>query len=458
MKTLINSFIAPIRWALIQAVPMSATLVSIHPDPTSYGSLRIVSPVRMAIICHVMMTVSSPVISSNAPSQDSSSRYQSASPANPVHAEGSSWGSMTLDELDERLKTLAQALVQEDWPSREFAQIIQQPAGRIAISNALAKLEQQLHNQASEAALSEYLQHQINSDLLKQLERDVRQAENDISQVALALNGFNNKLQGKSEADQLTLRLLNLEQAPTVFYFSRIRQQLRPNYQMIMRRLGRFLAEDDDGSLIVRPSAKDNFVRSLETYDQMNQMVTFIREESCRMSEEVAEQDELHRQLKARLASGSGAPLVVVSLAEQPGSMQEKLPRYFEYVESLLLETSDGLVIKDDMRDRLAKGMAESSRQVENAQRLRVPLAEIAERIDIAAGKPEQELKQFLDSEIGLFVIAKMLNLAAADATTITENFKTEFFETTEDGLMIKNKRRAEATQLAREMLRNRRR
>ncbi len=245
-------------------------------------------------------------------------------------------------QLAPKIETMAGKIDVADEIAKQFVGVLKTPAGKVAVSNRVSVIEGEMRRRDSEAAIPEFFAN-LTPDDHNKIKEAVALAQHDIEQLDTALTNLKTQMNGETEADQMLTRLLEHENAPEILYFSRMRQQMRPGRARLMQRLGRFLADDGSGKLVVRESARDGLEKQLGNINAATKHLAFVQKELKSWSDEVFEEDELHKIVKKGLGDPNLAARVLsMSIGRSGMDQQKPAEQYFRFLESILEDGPEG--------------------------------------------------------------------------------------------------------------------
>lgn len=380
-------------------------------------------------------------------------RLVTADPPAPTLSSISSWQDDE-DEIQAKLRSLTDQIEinDDDELTTKFVEVVNAPAGIVAVSNRVGAIRNQMRKEASKTLIPEYFKNQLTGNFRERITKEVNLAKSDIEKMTTALTDLNSRLTGESEADQILARLLANKNAADAIYFSQFREKLRPGRSQVLQRLGRFLARDGNGKFIVRESVKDEFVEQLKNFDDIDKHLNSLGTELKNWSEEVVPKDDMHKRVKIGLARPESAARVLAAMQGE-GDIQERIERYFRFLERILVDSAEGLVIPEDQRELVKASIESADLQIRKIDLLRQPVQEIANAIEVR-GEAEQLAKDFMLSEFGLTVLVKDIEAGVNTPEAIADRIKSQALEETDDGnLRVREDLREQVTKFAREML-----
>ena len=339
------------------------------------------------------------------------------------------------EEVEQQIQAFVGHLDVSEDVVKNFVEVLATSSGKVALRNRVSQIEEEMRRKAAEEAVPEFFSN-LDADDHQQLLAAVAQAQQDIEELATAMTGLSTRLNGTSDADKMLIRFLNQPQSPQVFYFSDVREQMRPGRARLMQRLGRFLADDGNGKLIVRESARDELEQQIKNINKAQKHVDFMNQELQVWAEEINEKDELHKQIKTGLAAGDRAVYILAALIQR-GQVDKPVERYFEFLEQILVDGPQGLEIPEERRESVEQGMAQMQLERDKLNALRKPIGEIANSI-AETGDTEKLVKDFLKSELGKCMIIKDFDYAAANANGVIEQIKAQVMKEDGDNLVIR--------------------
>lgn len=350
-----------------------------------------------------------------------------------------------------------------------FLQAAGRRSGRIAIAGHLALLEEEMRQAAAAAALPEFLdglfEKQGDQYLLragqaefgKKLVEEIGRFEEDIGKVAGELKRVSEKLQGDGETEKLFRRAIDSDLTPALLYSRQMRETMYPGVDVIQRRLADAFAADREGKIFVREQAREAVARLVGQLQMAARMMPVMQREFDALHQEMHAADPLHAELKERMASGRSAAWLSFELASTgQADASGLINRYFESLEGLLEDTGEGLVILESARERVQQSMARSGDIGTRMKVLDQPLREFAGRIDEKRGPLEAEIKQLLQTPVGLVAMATRIDVGTMDASRYVRSLVEQVMDVDDAGKMTVRADRVEAVRnYARELLRN---
>ncbi len=362
----------------------------------------------------------------------------------------------TLDdiELEKHIASFGNQLSRDGALNQKLWKTIDSPAGKIAIGQSVAQIEDELRHEAAKEMVPDFFQKMVNESFRDQVAIQTTEAQSDIRKLESAFDEIKSELVGTSAADKLFLRFLRSESAAKVLYFKELRRQMRPGRQIIMDHLGRFLATDENDKLVVRESAKSRLLEQISKFGDVAEHLDFLRSELKLLGEEMVETDEVHSRCKQRLMASRGAPVVLAMSFENTEPMDNQITNYLEDLDGFFEDGPDGLVISNDARDHLVEAMDQMDALVRRMDRLREPVAGVVNMIDVNQGESEKKVKEFLSSEFGLAVVSMRIELESGDADSVVKHLKSEILQQSKDGYVVREDRQEEIAEFSRQMLR----
>ena len=227
-------------------------------------------------------------------------------------------------EAEQYVQELAAKLDTRDETIKLFADVIRTQPGRVALGNRVSQIEEALRRKAAEEAIPKFFA-ELDSNVHSKMMTAIKEAKEDINELATAMADLRTRMEGSGEADQMLIRFLEHPKGPQVLYFSDVRQQMRPGRERLMQRLGRFLADDGSGKLIVRESARDELEAQIKNINKALKHVDFINEELKSWSEEVHAKDELHERVKKGLATGDRAAHILAASLDKRQNVEQSI-------------------------------------------------------------------------------------------------------------------------------------
>lgn len=358
------------------------------------------------------------------------------------------------EEGQEYIDQLIQQVAGNDELSKKLITSMKTPAGVVAVKNRVGTVRDQMRQQASKTIIADFFASSVNSDFLAKLEREIQLAKSDIANIDTALTELKTQMQGKSESDLLLQRFLGNSNAAVVLYFSQFRREMRPGKSRVMEKLGQFIAEDDDGRYIIRESAKDEFIAQVKRFDGFEKHVAMMQKELKNWSNDIVAKDKLHQRVKDGLARPNAAA-VALSRMERKGSARERVEQYFEFLEKILVDSAEGLVIPEEFQEQVKAAIASADQHREKIELLRAPIAEIVAAIN-ERGEAERLAKHLLSSEFGLSLVVDDIDVGMSSPDAIIGRIKSEALQQMDSGgFEVREDRQEAVTKFARDMLKN---
>ena len=355
-----------------------------------------------------------------------------------------------------RVQELVSGMSTEDALSKDLAEVLKTPAGKVALSDRVGWVEEQMRQDAIKSIVSDYFDGLQESDVLD-IHNEAAKALQDIRQVSAALSELRSKLDGTGDADRMFMRLLDDETAARTLYFGEFRSQIRPGKEQLMNRLGDFLANDGDGKLVVREGVKDRLEQQINSINARKKYLQVITDELAAWSDEVHPKDELHQQIKDGFRRTNAATMVLASF--EADNENDPAEQYFEFLEHVFEDGPQGLVIVEERREDVEEASKRMRLQRKKLEIFRRPIDEIAGQIDTR--DPIAQLTQdFLKSELGKCMIIREIDYAGTTPDGIAKRIMTEVLAESADnaGLVIREDVREQVVEFVRETFRSARR
>ena len=357
-------------------------------------------------------------------------------------------------ELESNIDDLVGKLSCKSVLDQKFYQLAQSRAGKIAISNSVQDIENQMRQEASKNVVPEFVESHVGPDFQQQMAREVVLAKKDIANLQKALDEIRTRMAGKSDADKLFQRFLKNESAAFVLYFAEMRKQMRPGQKRLMQRLGRFLAKRNDGKFIVRESAKAPLVEKLKRFESADEQIEFLQKEMSMLADELVAKDDLHKKLKQRMISSRAAGFVLAHAFERSDPLDDQINEYLNELEHFFEDAPEGLVVNEEAREHLVQAMNEMDQMIDKMEKLKGPILQIVAAIDSDNGVPEAMVKAFLNSETGLAILSLQVDVNPTDSAGIAQRIKSEILQETDAGLIVREDRQEEVSEFSKELLR----
>ena len=247
-----------------------------------------------------------------------------------------------------------------------------------------------MRSEAAQKIVPEFFETKVNDVFREQIKVEAQEARNDIATLQSVIDELGSQMSGESAADKLLARFFKNKNAATVLYFARLREQMRPGRQLVMEHAGRFLAPQDDGKLIVRESVKSRLKSKIARFHNSEKFVKLIQSEMKILADELLEKDELHSRLKQRMRQSTGACYVLAMSFDSDESLGQHVEQYLEDIEELFEDEPDGLVIREEAKPHLEEAMDEMNLLLQRMKRLKEPILNIANDIDVSRGEMER--------------------------------------------------------------------
>ena len=187
----------------------------------------------------------------------------------------------------------------------------------------------------------------------------------------------------------------------------------------------------------------------------MLKSLPLLRVELRQWAVEMAELDDLNKQLKQAMAEPTFAAMIAVHfLDNEKENAAESVDEFFEHLENITEDTGDGLVIAQAQRDEVKEMMQNFGRLRAGAKKLAAPVQSFAKKI--RAGKPlEDGWRALLLSEIAPIRLAQEIGVGADDPAEAVEMMLSEGLEKREDGsYRVREEKSDEVAEFIRHMFR----
>ncbi len=350
----------------------------------------------------------------------------------------------------------------------ELKAVLQTPQGQVVLREHASMYEEELRNQARDAAVPDYLNkyfvkgpngYQVRPDQAayrEQLIKSTKVFNEDVERIATALRELAQKIDDRSEVDRLLKRFMNEDASATMLYVQHLRERLRPDQQIVERLLGELFVRDEAGKYIVRPGRRVEAEHHLKRTQQARKVLKPMRSELTEWASEFSEKDELHKEIKQALGEPLFASFILSELIDdEGGKITQRVEQFFEQMSHIAVDTADGLeVVEDEARGEIAEAI-ERYRHLERvAKKLSGPLKQFAAQIDDSQ-ELEKGWKQLLSSELVMVRLGGEYEFADAEPGEIVRALLAEVLEEPDEGkLHVSEDRAEEVTEFVRDAFR----
>ncbi|MEZ6088819.1 MAG: M56 family metallopeptidase [Pirellulaceae bacterium] len=230
----------------------------------------------------------------------------------------------------------------------------------------------------------------------------------DIQQIQTACRNIADRLQGTDEATLLLQRFLREDAGPVMLYLKHLRNHMQPDMAMMTGPFGKVLAQHSDGSLRVRPDAREEVAKRIE---QRSQAVALLNRLSTAMSDwgqSLAGTDPLHKRMKQRLSEPTfAARFVAEALFSKNDLSRIRVNEVLDQLDDLTIDTAKGIELHPEARDEVQRVLDEFDVIYSRLESLRPTLAKLHQQLDLS-DPTTRGFSELLDTDFG--------RLAAAEA------------------------------------------
>ena len=244
----------------------------------------------------------------------------------------------------------------------------------------------------------EFRQHFL--EACRTFHEDVRSLEPAVQEIAADVSH-------DSDVGRLVARFLKHDAGPLMIYVTELRDRLHHTHEdVIADQLGELFVEDERGEFQIRPERRAEAQHYLSRGHELLEHLKHMHEELRAWSDDLAEADDLHRQLKVAFTDPLFASMMAAeAMDDDDHSAGRRIDDVFEDLEELTEDTGDGLVVSEQRRGDVEEALDHFRRVQDVAERLLEPVHEFAERI-----RPDDRLaegwRDLLRTELALVKLA----------------------------------------------------
>lgn len=343
----------------------------------------------------------------------------------------------------------------------KFKAALQSEVGHVVARDRISWIEEELRQRATEQAIPNYLGKYFTPDgkvkdqeFVNRLLKRTKEYSADIDRVARALKKVAAKVDTSSEENKLLKRFLEHEASSSIMYFRQLRGSLRPDASAIAERLGEVFVRIGD-KYEVRAGAREEAERAAKQMVRAQQAYDRIREDLAEFAQEFADRPGLTKELKEALQKPTFVTMIAFQIAEdEDAPLGARIDELFEQLEWIAVDASDGLVVRDEAKEEAKERLDEAKRLEMAAKRLKVPVAEFAERV-AERDDLHKQFKSFLRSDLAAIRLGADYELSSASPEEAVKAMIAEGVTTNTAGkVMLRDEFKGEFVEQARDAMR----
>ena len=333
--------------------------------------------------------------------------------------------SAKLKEITERI------VVGEQENLKRFIELIKTPAGQIVMADRAAM---QAQNATSDQdAVSEWQQfvtdHFYNTGTAMTVKADfqsecdafvkvVNVMEAELTLIAPVLKEVADALDTSTEPAQILQRFLKHEGAPAFVYMQEFRSRLHPRIEDLSEVFSDLLVRNKDGRFVIRPARRGTVEDRLKNIDRLQPMLKRFEEELAAWSNDLANPDKQHGDLKAMLADPNFAVFLASrNLTENDEPNDEHFDDNFYWLEEATNDAPAGLILNVESEElkEIEAEMARFTAIQQERSVLEQPLGELVDRLDVSDDL-HVRFKEYLSTDLALMIVVREMNYSPITA------------------------------------------
>lgn len=266
-----------------------------------------------------------------------------------------------------------------------------------------------------------------------------QQSGEDLARVTMACEDIAAELSGDDETTRLLRRFLLEEAGPAMLYAKELQAQMRPGTAMFEDIFGQFIEKLPEGNYRIREDARDEVAVLNGLREQALKRTSRLADAFRVWGEDLVPQDELHE----RAAEVTADPRFAAMFAAEPVFQHRDLSRLqptrmMEQIDSISIDTADGLVIDPEAWDHIEEHMQQYAQIIERWGELAPALRDFQDRLDDSDAWTSG-LKQWMDTDIAVVAIALTTKEAQRSPKDVILAMLGEALERTEDGWRVRS-------------------
>lgn len=340
-------------------------------------------------------------------------------------AGNSSESTNELNEIAERV------IADEQQNLKEFIAAIRTPTGRIVMADRAALHAQNAANEMDD--VSQWQQFvsrhfmvtgstiSVNAAFQEKSEEyvaAVSEAEADVMLIGPVLKEVAAALDTTTEPAQFLHRFLNHEGAPVFVYMNELRSRLHPRIEDLSEVFSELLVRDKEGQFVIRPARRRAVEEAMKNMDRFQPMLKRFHEELTAWSQDLANPDKRHDNLKTMLADPSVAVFLASrNLTEDDEPNDEHFDDYFYLLEEATDDAPSGLILnpESEQLNEIESELSRFSAIQQNRKVLEKPLQELIDRLD-QSDDLHVRLKKYLSTDLALMKVVREMDYSPITA------------------------------------------
>lgn len=353
------------------------------------------------------------------------------------------------EELSNLKDYLSQIQVGDDERLQRFVELLKTPTGQLLLKDRAAiaaqdaavdlnpdQIWQQFLEQNFDREDGKATVKTSHAESWTQYIRSVQQSTADIEEIANVFKQTASEIEGTSDVIEVLKQLLNHEAAPAFVYQTELRTRLHPGLGEIEEQFQDSLVRDQNGQYIIRPARKALVEKRMAGLSALTLPLTRFEQELAAWANDIAKIDDTHNKVANTLRMAPFAKyLMLQSLQEDLTLDDPHMDGFFEVLEDATKDTAKGLVLNLDSESyqNLQAEIDRFEKIWNYRESIAQPLHEISAKIRNSDDLHEQ-LRVWLDSEIGLLSVAVSMNYLPVTATEAAQEWLAQVVSKNEDG------------------------
>ena len=351
--------------------------------------------------------------------------------------------SAKLKEITDRI------VVGEQENLQKFIKLMETPTGQIVMADRAAVQAQNASSEQDD--VSQWQQFvadhfstagstlTVNADFQSQCDayvEAVNVAKADVVLIGPVLQEIAAALETSTEPAQILQRFLNHEGAPAFVFDGELRSRLHPRIEDISEVFSDLLVRNKDGRFVIRPARRGAVEERLKNVDRLQPMLKRFEEELAAWSQDLANPDQRHRNLKAMLADpGFAVFMASRNLTEDDEPYDEYFDDNFFWLEEATNDAPAGLILNVESEE-LKEIEAEMDRFTairEGQSVLEQPLKELVDRLD-ESDDLHVRLKKYMSSDLALMIVVREMDYSPITADDAAREWLAQSVTKGDDG------------------------
>lgn len=348
------------------------------------------------------------------------------------------------------LKDIADRILVNDQENlKKLVALMKTPTGQIVMADRAA-----MHAQNAASEMDEVSQWQqfvtenfktvggattVNADSQKKFAEYIEaviDADADVRLIGPVLKEIAAALDTTTEPAQFLQRFLNHEGAPAFIYRDELRSRLHPRIEDLSEVFSELLVRNKEGQFVIRPARRKAVEDRLKNMERLQPMLKRFHEELAAWSEDIANQDKRHAELKTMLADPNVAVFLASrNLSEDDEPNDEHFDDYFYMLEEATDDAPAGLVLNTDS-EQLAEIESELRRFSaiqQDRSVLEEPLQDLISRLE-QSDDLHARLKKYLATDLALMIVVREMDYSAITADDAAREWLSNVVTKGDDG------------------------